>query len=413
MATGRWTGARAVLAITALGAAAGLANGCGGSPAKLPADGGAKDMRGGGGGSSGHADGATDAPRESRPTGTLAVGHACTAAGDCASGFCADGFCCATDCSGVCQTCAATGHIGTCIPADVETDPRSDCADTGAAGCGTDGFCDGAGACERYVAGVSCASAGCAGSTLTFAGRCDGNGACVTTAAQSCAPYVCGASGQCKTTCATSADCATGNSCVNGSCGKKPIGAACAADADCNSGVCAQGTCCMTACTGLCRSCGLAGSAGVCTGVPAGQDPLQQCADATAATCGTDGLCDGNGGCQSYPSATSCGMDSCAGGTETPGARCDGVGDCVPGTPVSCAPYACGGDGDCKTSCATSADCATGYTCSGTICCQPGHCAGGALGTTCAGPGDCASGFCQQGVCCASTCAGACQSCAV
>ncbi|HXT97489.1 MAG TPA: hypothetical protein VN853_14400 [Polyangia bacterium] len=409
MATGRWTRARAVLAIAALGAGAGLA-GCGSSAGKPPADGGARDVRAPGtGGSGGKADAAVD---RGGAAGTLPTGHACTGASDCVSGFCADGFCCATDCSGTCQTCAAAGHVGTCIPADVGTDPRHECTDTGAATCGTDGNCDGAGACEKYVASVICSSAGCSGSTLTFAGRCDGNGTCQTTPAQSCAPYLCGSSAACKTSCTSDTDCASGNSCVNGSCGKKPIGAPCSAAADCNSGFCAQGTCCMTACTGLCQSCDVGGSAGVCTNVPAGQDPLQQCALASD-SCGTDGLCDGNGGCQSYPSTTSCGMDACANGIETPGPRCDGVGDCVTGTPQSCGAYVCGTNGDCKTSCATDADCASGTTCNGTICCMPGNCAGGALGATCTGPGDCASGFCQQGVCCASSCTGTCQSCAL
>jgi hypothetical protein len=414
----------AVLAIAVLDACAALTTGCGGgSLGKTPPDGGARDMRGastggttGSGGTTGaggRADAAADAAKESRPTGTLPIGHSCTAATDCVSGSCADGFCCSTDCSGPCQTCAALGAIGTCIPADVNTDPRNDCQDMGASSCGTNGFCDGTGACQRYVAGVACQTAGCTGSLLTFAGRCDGNGSCTGTPAQSCAPFVCGATGQCKQSCTTSTDCTAGATCMNGSCGKKPIGAGCSADADCNSGICAEGTCCMTTCDGLCKSCALSGSAGVCTNVPAGVDPLQQCADAAAGTCGTDGLCDGNGGCQSYPSTTSCGTDSCVGGSETPGARCDGVGDCVPGTPQSCGAYVCGTNGDCKTSCATSADCASGYTCTGTICCTPGHCAGGALGTTCTGAGDCASGFCQQGVCCGSSCTGNCQSCAI
>jgi len=413
MVIGRWTFARGgMLAATAL-AAVGLSSGCGsGAITGKPGDGGARDASGRDASSK---DTKADAPQQgdSRPTGMLPVGHTCGAGGDCLSGFCADGFCCATDCSAACQTCAAAGHIGTCIPADVGSDPRNDCQDMGAATCGTDGFCDGAGACEKYVAGVTCQQAGCTGASLTFAGRCDGLGTCVTTPAQSCAPFTCAASGQCKTTCTADTDCATGAICLNGSCGKQPIGASCGADADCNSGICAQGTCCMTACDGLCRSCGINGSAGVCTNVPAGQDPLGQCADNGTTSCGTDGFCDGNGACQSYSSTTSCGMDSCAGGTETPAARCDGVGDCVSGTPTGCAPYVCGAGGDCKTSCATDADCASGASCSGTICCMPGQCAGGALGATCNGAGDCASGFCQQSVCCASSCTGTCQSCAL
>ncbi|HEY6476985.1 MAG TPA: hypothetical protein VI456_10415, partial [Polyangia bacterium] len=113
MATGRWTGARAaLLAIAALEICAPLAAGCGGgSLGKTPDGGGARDMRvagtggtaatgGAPGGTGGRQDAAVDVPRDSRPTGTLPVGHICTAAGDCATGFCADGFCCATDCSG-------------------------------------------------------------------------------------------------------------------------------------------------------------------------------------------------------------------------------------------------------------------------------------------------------------------------
>jgi hypothetical protein len=419
MATGRWIRAwRAALWPVVLALAA---TSCGSSALTKQNDAGSKDAplgTGGGGGTGGASGtgvtgGTSGAGGAGGTGGTLPAGRACTAPSDCASGFCNDGFCCATDCSGVCQTCAATGHIGTCIPADVETDPRHDCTDMGAASCGTDGFCDGAGACEKYVAGVTCQQVSCTGSTLTFAGRCDGNGTCVAQPAQSCTPFICGTNGQCKTTCTTDADCVPANACVNGSCGLKPIGASCSANTDCNSGFCAQGTCCKTACAGLCQSCALGGSAGVCTDVPAGQDPLGQCADSGAGTCGGDGFCDGNGACQDYSSTSSCGQDSCSGGTETPGARCDGVGDCVPGTPTSCAPYVCGSGGGCKTSCAADADCASGYSCNGTICCMPGHCAGGALGTTCVGPGDCASGFCQQGVCCASSCAGTCQSCAL
>jgi hypothetical protein len=355
------------------------------------------------------ADAGIDAPQ----TAHLAVGQPCAGAGQCASGFCADGFCCATACTGLCLTCAAVGTVGTCTPAEVGTDPRNDCADQGAESCGTDGACDGAGTCQFYPPGVTCQQAGCSGSTLTFAGRCDGLGFCRSSPGESCAPYDCGAQGQCSTSCTTAADCAGGVPCVGGSCGPKPIGASCAANSDCNSGICAQGTCCSTACTGICQSCSLLGSAGACTNVPAGQDPLAQCADSGASGCGTDGFCDGAGKCQLYASGTMCGADSCTGSSETPGGRCDGVGDCVAGTVQSCSPYVCGTGGDCKTTCATNADCATGYTCKGSICCTGAGCGGSALGTSCAAATDCASGFCQQGVCCATSCTGTCQSCAL
>ncbi|HVY37561.1 MAG TPA: hypothetical protein VHM31_06485 [Polyangia bacterium] len=369
----------------------------------------------GGGATARHPDGGHDAPAEALPRtdGLLAAGRPCADGAACASGFCSDGVCCATDCSGVCQTCAAAGSIGTCTAAEIGTDPRDDCDDKGPGSCGADGFCDGAGACEKYPRGVTCRQPGCAGETLTFAGRCDGLGTCLTTPSEDCGPFRCGPSGACATTCTVSADCASGAGCVNGSCGKRPIGASCAANADCNSGVCAQGTCCATKCDGICLSCGLPGSAGACTYVPAGQDPLGQCADNGAATCGTDGLCDGAGTCRLYASGTVCGADHCTGQTETTAARCDGVGDCVPSAPQGCAPYVCGASGSCMTSCATDADCAPGTTCHGTICCAAGTCGLAPLGAVCAAGADCASGFCAQGVCCASSCTGTCQSCAL
>ncbi len=396
MRIGRSTGrahARRDVALAALLTAAVLAGGCGsgGSPAARKPDAG------------------TDAPQVIQ----FAVGQPCAGPTQCTSGFCADGVCCATACSGLCLTCAAPGSTGTCMPAEVGTDPRNDCDDQGVESCGTDGACDGAGTCQLYPPGVTCQQAGCSGATLTFAGRCDGMGFCRSSPGQSCAPFSCGAQGQCSTSCTTSADCASGGPCVAGSCGLKPIGASCAADGDCNSGVCAQGACCSTACAGLCQSCNLSGSAGACTNVPAGQDPLGQCADSGAGGCGTDGFCDGAGRCELYASGTTCGTDSCSSGSETPGGRCDGVGDCVAGTPQSCAPYVCGTGGDCKTTCAGNADCATGYTCQGSICCTGAGCGGAALGATCTAATDCASGFCQQGVCCATSCTGTCQSCAL
>jgi hypothetical protein len=345
-----------------------------------------------------------------RPTtATAQIGQACHTGADCASTFCADGVCCTSACTGTCQTCAAAGNVGTCIPADVATDPRNDCADQGAATCGTDGFCDGTGACEKYVAGVACQSAGCTGSMLTFAGRCDGLGTCNVKPSQSCAPYVCNTTGanvgSCKTVCTADADCSVGNSCNNGSCGLKPPGASCAADADCMSTHCAQGVCCSTICTGTCMSCAVAKSEGTCIAVPVGQDPLGQCADQGATSCLTNGFCDGAGKCQNYASGTSCGANMCTAGTETAGGRCDGKGTCVAGGLSSCSPYICGTNGDCKTSCATTADCASGFVCNGTICGKKVN------GTTCTTATECGSGYCEQGVCCNTGCEATCQSC--
>ena len=103
-----------------------------------------------------------------------------------------------------------------------------------------------------------------------------------------CDPYQCGNDGACRTSCTGSRRLHAPEHLQLGvSCGKKPIGATCAAAAECNSGLCEQGVCCAAACTGICRSCALAGTLGTCTSVPAGADPLNQCADQGAASCGT------------------------------------------------------------------------------------------------------------------------------
>jgi len=324
---------------------------------------------------------------------------------DCASGFCADGVCCNRACTETCFSCAAPGAVGNCLPADVGTNPRKDCSDQGAASCGTNGVCDGAGACQKYSTGTMCKQAGCDGSTLTTAFRCDGTGTCVTTPGQSCAPFMCGTDGKCLQICANDNDCLPPNSCLNGSCGKKPVGATCGNAAECNSGFCAQGICCGTDCSGTCRSCAVPGSMGTCTNVPTGQDPLGQCADQGAATCGTDGMCDGKGACRLYASGTQCVQPACSGTTSTLAGRCDGAGACTPGMQVPCDPYACGTNGQCKSSCAVNGDCSTGNVCNGTICSKKVN------GVACGANAECASGSCQQGYCCAGPCTGTCMSC--
>jgi hypothetical protein len=112
----------------------------------------------------------------------------------------------------------------------------------------------------------------------------------------------------------------------------------------------------------------LTGSVGTCASVPAGQDPLDQCADQTAATCGTDGTCNGGGGCRLYGAGTQCVAPSCTGSTLTSGRTCNGTGTCQAATTSSCGAYACG-TGACKTTCTTNTDCSGApYVCTGTTC---------------------------------------------
>jgi hypothetical protein len=311
----------------------------------------------------------------------IEAGGGCNAPADCKSGFCFDGVCCRSACDGHCQSCTVAGSVGTCTNVPVGADPDNDCPDEGVASCGRNGSCDGTGACALYGAGTICRAQSCAGSTVSHAARCDGDGACGAAATDSCGPYMCQAAGDtCRADCSTGADCVGGAACVNGSCGPKPPGAACGAASDCASGFCVEGICCATACTGTCRSCAIAGSEGQCISVPAGTDPSNQCADEGATGCGNDGACDGAGACRKYASGTVCGAAGCTGSTSTPARTCNGSGTCLMVVPASCGAYVCGSSDGCRTSCAASADCTAGNVCMTDACVPAANPDGGAGG---------------------------------
>jgi hypothetical protein len=347
---------------------------------------------------------AVDAPRAGRPRGA-----ACGAGADCASGFCADGVCCESACTGGCRSCALRGMLGTCAPLPAgEVDPAGGCAKEAPESCGLDGACDGRGACRKHPAGTMCKPASCA--TMTerlLPSACDGSGVCVAGKSQTCAPFTCAADA-CKTSCAGPQDCAPLESCINGSCGKKPLGATCGMGAECASQSCQDGVCCDVAdCSGPCRSCAAAGRLGSCTSFTAGADPRAPgCPTDAPATCGRTGKCDGMGACQRfYPAGTTCGMKTCTGSSELMAPACDGMGACRPGATRSCDAFLCKGD-SCGTMCATDADCtATGY-CKMALCHQRQ-----ANGAACTETRECQSGFCIDGVCCESACTEQCRRC--
>ncbi len=384
----------------------------------------------------------------------LAVnGAACDTAAACGSGFCTDGVCCDTACGQTCRACNLPGTVGQCTLVADDQDPRGQCVAAPATTCGLDGVCNGAGACRKHRAGTVCRAPSCAATGLDriLAGTCDGGGECVVGETRSCAPFAC-SNGACNLTCQTAADCAPGRACSATSCGRKALGTACVATAECDSGHCVDGVCCDVAdCSGACRACNVAGSAGSCRPIKSGDDSkIPGCAVEPLETCGLSGKCDGLGGCQKQAAGAICVPRSCKGDRETAASVCSGIGVCLPGPKHSCAPFACKGDA-CATSCALDADCTTGYYCAagqcravhavGTVCvvnaeCQGGHCVEGLCcvqacaagqfclaGATCqakrpqANPcssaSECLSGFCTDSVCCENTCAGICARCDV
>jgi hypothetical protein len=301
-------------------------------------------------------------------------GTACAAAAECASNFCQQGVCCTSACTGICQSCALSGSAGTCsnVPAATAPTPATQCVATGAAGCGLNGLCDGTGKCQLYAVGTQCAAATCVNDTLTPMQTCDGAGTCKSVTSTLCDPYACGTNGACKTTCSTSTDCTSPASCTGTSCGKLAIGQPCTAAAMCNSGFCAQGVCCNNACAGTCTSCALSGTVGTCTSIAGGQSPIPatQCTDQGATTCGTNGLCNGSGACQKYPSGTQCGGATCTGSSLTSASTCNTSNVCTAPAPTSCTPYICGTNA-CKTTCASSTDCLTPDVCLSNVCVPP------------------------------------------
>lgn len=327
-------------------------------------------------------------------------GDSCSGDTACETGHCADGVCCESACDDLCMACSTeakgSGEDGICGAVAAGADPRGDCEDDGAATCGEDGTCDGAGACRRYAAGTVCGGAtSCTGATQTDPGTCDASGACQPGATTECAPYACGAT-QCKTACSTEADCTAGHYCGPGSAclPQQDLGAACEADVACSSGLCVDGVCCNYVCDLPCTACSAAkkgsGLDGECGLIAAGSDPDDECADEGAASCGQDGTCDGMFGCSYYPIGTPCGADgSCTNGVETDPDTCAGPSLCMAGATSACGAYICDFTA-CRTSCAQQGECVTGAYCSVGSECLPKR----GAGSICLGDEVCLSNHC-------------------
>jgi len=147
--------------------------------------------------------------------------------------------------------------------------------------------------------------------------------------------------------------------------GKAPLGSICADDGQCASGFCAGTVCCESACAQTCYRCNLEG---MCIPVPAGSDPLSQCAKQASSTCGQDGSCDGKGACRLYSTSTTC-QTTCV-GDSIQRKKCDGKGACAGSTTTTdCAPYTCNGTTKtCYSSCSGDEECAESFSCKGQSC---------------------------------------------
>ena len=363
------------------------------------------------------------------PTGTcvkrLVPGAACNRAGQCAANHCVEGVCCDGPCDGACQSCVLPGSVGLCRLADVGTDPRNECNDQGAANCGQDGLCDGAGACRKYPNGTGCGAAACGG-LIHYAARKCASGSCL----QAVPDDNCDDDNPCTADSCAADGCHHGE--VIGPCGPAScLGAWHYFAPQCGSGLCqpaAQDQQCLDSNPCTDDACTVAGCAFTdnaarqsCYDGPAGTAGVGRCTAGTR-TCasGAWGACAG----EVVPASESCnGTDDDCNHVVDDGAPCAARQVCDGGACTDCPAHcaACLGAAACITCDAGWA----GITCGTNVCTgqavgtQPTGCAGiracdghgnclAANGQGCPDGGTCASGNCFDGgtggLCCDQAC---------
>jgi hypothetical protein len=346
------------------------------------------------------------------PAKSKGKAESCTCDRECQSGFCMEGVCCTSACTANCMACNLPSSLGDCapVPAGARPADSDSCLASTPATCGLDGTCDGKGGCRKYVRGIECKAGTCDGDSLTGIRTCDGEGNCSGSKSQQCPPYTCDPStSKCSSKCSSDTQCSSGHQCVGTSCGKSTNGAECDGPDACLSGFCVNNVCCNIACSGNCVSCKETGSVGRCTYIATGL-PDDRCGKEDRTTCGRTGTCDGSGHCALYPADTVCGPSSCAELLEYTPRTCDGQGTCQVSHIIDCAPFLCS-NGACETSCDPKGNdvCESGHACVSTP--NGGVCGKRKNGQVCQNADDCESGQCVDGVCCESSCTGACRSC--
>jgi uncharacterized repeat protein (TIGR01451 family)/uncharacterized repeat protein (TIGR02543 family) len=336
------------------------------------------------------------------------LGSGCGDASECHAGFCVDGVCCNVACDGQCQACDVAGSVGTCSPvAGAPHGVRTACAGDGSA---CNAACDGVtpGSCTFPDVTTQCRAASCASGVATAAAYCDGAGSCPAAQTTMCGYFACGAS-ECIVECGSDGECVTDAAyCAGGTCvAKNDIGNACTGDRECGTGHCVDGVCCNSACDGQCEACDLPSQPGVCSAVLGAPHGLRSACASDGSLCG--GACDGTrvDACAFPGGSVQCGDASCASGSATAPATCNGAGACASASSQSCGRYGCDTSA-CKSSCAGDSDCANGSVCKDGLCVGPS-----ALGDACTRDGACGSGHCVDGVCCDTACTGQCQTCNV
>jgi MYXO-CTERM domain-containing protein len=190
-------------------------------------------------------------------------------------------------------------------------------------------------------------------------------------------------------------------------------GGACSADAECSSGHCVEELCCNVDCNGPCNTCAIARGAnadGICSAVPQGSEGSPRCdtlaCNGQSAECSP---CESDADCSE---ARYCASDQTCQPQRAPGVRCDdraGEGCLLAGC-RSCQSGFCVDRVCCDRECAAAEACTASLKVSG----RDGACGeakAAVNGSYCASGESCTSGHCADGVCCDTSCRGACEAC--
>ena len=233
-------------------------------------------------------------------------GASCTANDECLSEFCTDGVCCDGACQGACTSCNQVGRPGTCWPIDQgDPDPRKSAQDGGSTSCGQTGACDGFGACSKYAVETVCVRPRARATSSTRRVPVTAWGRASRRASASVRPT--GAS----RTPARKLHVRRGLRRGGGVRGRQvraaPERRHVRRGRRLQVRLLRRRDLLRHACTGSCRSCALTSSKGKCTPLAAGADDSRMvCKDQGRDPCGTDGRCDGAGGCRKYAVGTVC-----------------------------------------------------------------------------------------------------------
>jgi hypothetical protein len=295
--------------------------------------------------------------------------------------------------------------------------------------CDGAGLCaDTSTSCGAYACGVDACLNACTTGADCAAGHYCKAGACVKAEdlGAACASDAACSGGHCVDgVCCATATCAAGASCApkTGLCVAN-LGTACNVDAECGSGHCVDGVCCDGACGGQCEACDVKGAEGTCQPIAGAPHGVRTPCSAGSAECAAL-ACDGaeRASCAGFRDGPSvpCGAPTCAGERFTAAGKCDGKGSCALPASDSCVPFACDAKG-CLSSCAGDGDCAQGFECkSGSCLARAATCSGDGLASIdklgvatpcapylCGGDGACkktceTTADCQAGTLCDST----------